>query len=109
MNTLFRSFALLAVAAAAYHLVGLFHQVNEAPLWRHALFVAIDVGCALGFLFRPRWFVYVFAVLAVQQCIGHGASFARQYAEFHHIAWADLGVLVFMLAALIALIMDARR
>lgn len=109
MNVLFRSFAFLAGTAAVYHAVGLFHHVNEAPLWRHALFIAIDVGCALRFLFRPRWFIYAFAALALQQCIGHGTSFLQHLGERDHFPWIDLGVLVFMPVALIALVIGMRR
>ncbi|MBL0043187.1 MAG: hypothetical protein IPP33_01855 [Flavobacteriales bacterium] len=54
MRVSYKLFALLSLAAAAYHLVDLFHVVNDSPLWHSALFVAIDVFCAYGLLCRPR-------------------------------------------------------
>ena len=108
MRVLFGLFALLSLGAAAYHLVGLFHMVNDSPFWRNALFVVVDVFCAYGFRRRPRWFVWFFGALAVQQCYGHGGSLVRAHME-GHIPWLDIGVVLFMAIALAALIVHARR
>jgi len=109
MKSAFKFFALLSFCAALYHTVGLFHHVNDAPRWRHALFIAIDLVCVFGFLRRPRWFVWFFAVLAVQQWSSHGGSLLRKFAEEGHLSWIDLGGVIFMMSALICLIIDARR
>jgi hypothetical protein len=108
MRALFRLFALFSLGAAAYHAVGLSHPVNDQPLWRHALFIGIDLSCTYGFLKRPRWFVWFFGALAVQQWYGHGRSLLRRFAE-GHIPWIDIGVLLFTAIALAALIMEVRR
>jgi hypothetical protein len=108
MRALFTLLALLSLAAAVYHFIGLFQPLNGSPPWRHGLFVAIDLSCAYGFLRRPRWFVWFFGALAMQQGYGHGSSLLRTLAE-GHVAWIDLGVVLFMAIALISLVIEARR
>ena len=100
--------ALLFMVAAAYHGIALFQPVNDSPLWRHALFVAIDLVCAFGSLKRPPWFVWLFALLAIQQCLGHGGRFLSELVHEGHMSWIDLGVILFMPAALTCLIIDAK-
>lgn len=97
------------LCAACYHAAGLLLPVNESPLWRHALFVGIDLACAVGFLYRPSWFLLLFAGLTVQQCAGHGAAFFRNLEEEGKVQWLDAAVVIFMLAALACLVLDARR
>lgn len=107
MHTLFRVAAVLAMLAAAFHLAGLFVPVNEAPWWRHLLFVLIDIACAIGLWVRPRWFVWPFALLFLQQCSSHGVAFARGIAQ-GEVRWLDGGVVLFLLITLIGLVLERR-
>jgi hypothetical protein len=108
MRVLFRLFALLSLAAAVFHAIGLFHPLNGSPPWRHGLFIVVDFSCTYGFLRRPRWFVWFFSALALQQCYSHGQSLLREPAA-GHASWLDLGVVLFMLLAVASLFIDARR
>lgn len=108
MRVLFKLLASLALAAAFYHLIGLFHPVNGSPPWRHAVFVAIDLISAYGFLHRPEWFVWFFGALTVQQWSSHGATFLDQLAE-NRIPWMDLAVVLFTTTALTCLVIDRRK
>jgi hypothetical protein len=73
-----RVFLLFAVGfagAAVFHAVAMVSAIDpSSPRWRHGLFVAIDFALAVSMIRRPRWFVWVFAVLLVQQAWSHGTS-----------------------------------
>lgn len=108
---IFRLCAAGLVAAAVYHAVGFFDPalVEPAPPWRHALFIAINLGAAAGFLVRPRFFVWLFALLAAQQLWGHGVYGLEVWRTEHRIDWASIIVLVAMPLLLALLVRDARR
>lgn len=108
MRWLFRLFALSSSAAACYHFAGLFIALNGSPLWRHALFIAIDAGCAFGFLKRPTWFTWLFCALAAQQCVSHGSAFLMDWSNDHRISWLDGLVVFFVLFATTCLVLDQR-
>ena len=108
-------FALVAcgfLCGAAYHAVGLFGdpaRVEPSPPWRHAVFIAVNLGCALGVAFRPRWFVAAFALLVAQQVASHGMYAWRVLRAEGRIDGASVIVLVTMPAVLFLLARDARR
>lgn len=106
----FRLCAAGFVLAGLYHATALFHPewVEPAPPWRHALFVAINAAVAAGFLFRPRFFVYVFALLAAQQLWGHATYGAAVWRTQHRIDWASVIVVLAMPILLGLLVRDAR-
>ncbi len=93
-ETPFRIFALFFIAAAVYHFAGLFYPVNSAPVWRHGLFVVINLLFAWGMLKRPAWFIYVFFVLLLQQLYGHGSALLNHWHQTQHLAWIDLAVVI---------------
>src|ERR1041385_2783035 len=64
---LFKVVSVLSLVIAAYHFVGIFYQINSSPSWRHALFVCICLFCYYGFAKRPKYFIYIFLALSVQQ------------------------------------------
>lgn len=71
---IFFVFALVFTCTALFHTLGAFLALDSSPPWRHALFACINATCVYGVLIRPRWFVYAFAVLLVQQIYSHGAD-----------------------------------
>lgn len=106
---LFKLLAAGALCAALYHAVGLFYPINEAPVWRHALFVVINVVAAVCFIKRPACFLPIFALLMVQQFYSHGTFLFNTWQQTHSIDWPSVLVLVFMPLALWALWIDYRE
>ncbi|HEU4411908.1 MAG TPA: hypothetical protein VFS43_42095 [Polyangiaceae bacterium] len=107
------AYGLLALAfagAAAVHAAALLSPRLDpsAPPWRHALFVGINVACALGFVLRPRWLAAPFALLVVQQLFSHGGQALRAWREAGRVDVPSLAVLVVMPLALALLASDAR-
>ena len=88
------------VVGALFHLYRLF-VTDPSPLWRHALFGAIDLGVGWGCWRQPRWFVWVFGLLLLQQLYSHGGDFAHAWPE--RIDWRSLLVLVGMPLVAVAL------
>ena len=105
---LFRIAALLAFAAAVYHLIGLFYPVNAAPAWRHLLFVFIDSLCAYGLIKRPKYFVYFFFLFLVQQFYTHGGRLLSEWNDYHRIDWISISVLIFMPVVFFNLILELK-
>lgn len=88
------------VAGALFHLYALF-GADPSPAWRHALFVAINLGMAWGCWRQPRWFIWVFGLLLLQQLYSHGTDFAQAWPE--RTDWRSLAVLLGMPIVAIAL------
>jgi dolichyl-phosphate-mannose--protein O-mannosyl transferase len=109
-RTVFGLLAAIFGAAAAFHLAAVVRPSLDpgAPAPRHATFVAINLGCALGFVFRPKWFVAAFGLLVVQQLFSHGGQALREWQGAGRLDVASLGVLAVMPIALALLIVDAR-
>lgn len=105
---LFRIFATLWGIAAIYHLIGIFYKVNDAPPWRHAVFVCMDLFFAYGLLKRPKYFVFLFFVFLVQQYYTHGSRLLNMWIEEVKVDWISLLVLVVLPIAFVYLITDAR-
>jgi hypothetical protein len=90
----FRACSLLAIIAAIYHAIGMFYPINASPPWRHAIFVGVCLFCAYGFENRPRYFIYVFGALVVQQFFSHGSYLIGQWNDAHKIHWISVALLV---------------
>jgi hypothetical protein len=107
---LFHLLAVGFVFAAVFHARAFFDGTVEPRMSSsgHALFVVINVLAAVGMWRRPRWFVYAFAVLCVQQLVSHGA-WAWDAWKLGRSDWRSWMVLVTMPLMLIALGADARR
>lgn len=103
---LFYTVALFFFIAAIYHAVGIFYKVNDVPVWRHALFVAINLFCVYGLLKRPRYFLYFFCVLIIQQYLSHGSQLINLWYMEHRIDWISLAVLVLLPIGLLGLLDD---
>src|SRR5215467_12600686 len=92
------AFALGFVCAAVFHALALVRPdlAEPSPPWRHALFVGVNLAVAAGFLWRPRGFKVVFALLCAQQLYGHGTYALGVWRDSHRIDWASIVVLVAM-------------
>jgi len=103
----FRALALNTVGAffgltAIYHLATvLWPRLDDhGPVWRHWLFVFIDINVAFGLFRRPRFFFWLFGLLGLQQLHSHGSAFVHELARSHRVDWQSLLVLaIFPFAA----------
>ena len=98
------------VAAAVYHAVGVVRPawLEPAPVWRHALFVGLNLGLAAGFVVRPRFLVWVFPVFVVEQLHGHGVRALAIWNAEQRVDWTGLVPMVFTPIMLALLVLDAR-
>jgi len=107
LQWLLRLFAVGLFFAAGYHLVAIF---NGAPsVGRHALFVAINLVFACGFLRPWPGFAVLVAVLCVQQFLSHGGTLVRVLRTENRLDWPSVVVLITMPLALAVTVLDARR
>jgi hypothetical protein len=103
---IFFAFAILSIMAAIYHLIGIFYKINDSPIWRHSLFVIINLFCVFGFIKRPRYFIYIYVVLIIQQYYSHGQHLIKLWDLEHKIHWISLFVLILLPIGLICLLTD---
>src|SRR3982751_2844350 len=61
----------------------------DYPLWRHALFVAIDGGLAVLAVVAPKRLWFSLAVLLIQQSSTHGRDVWMTWQSERRIAWLD--------------------
>ena len=101
---LFKGAFAFSLAAAVYHLVGVFYPINSSPPWRHGVFVGVCLFCSYGFTTRPKYFVYLFAVLFVQQVFSHGQYLVTRWMDHNRVDWNSLVLLTFMPILLVGLI-----
>lgn len=73
VNLLFRIYALLFLISALYHSIGLFYpeMLVLVPLWRHVLFLIINILSIVLILNRIKWSLYYFIILTLQQVYSH--------------------------------------
>lgn len=99
------------VVCASFAVGALFHLyalvTNSAPLWRHALFLMVNLGAAWGCWRRPRWFSWLFGSLLLQQLYSHGADLAGAWPE--RVDWQSLVVVLWMPLVAVALWREAAR
>ena len=105
--------ALAFVAAAIYHVVatlipsfGAVAYPSGYPVWRHVLFIAINVSMAWLLFGGVRWVIWPIALLTVQIYYGHGRHAWVVWRDEARIEWIDLLaafgatlLLVFLVAA----------
>jgi hypothetical protein len=109
LKFIFRIYACLCILVGLFHLIGIFYPINSTPVWRHALFVGINLFCAYGFVKRPRFFVYLFFLLALQQFYSHGGEAITIWSQQHLISSVDFAVVLFMLFAFVLLVVDKQE
>jgi hypothetical protein len=107
----FCALAILFGAGALFHAaaIALPALAPTSPAWRHAVFVIVNAVTAWGMLRRPRFFVFLFAILCAQQLYSHGADAWHAWHDEHRADLTSLAVLALMPLALAALVLDTRR
>ena len=108
---LYRVLAVGFALSSAYHAAAIaFPSIAEpSPAWRHGLFVAVNAAMAAGFVRRPWFFPYVFALLAVQQVYSHGTYGWQVWTQEHRVDWASVLVLAAVPAIACQLLRDRAR
>lgn len=99
----------LTFIVGSYHLIGIFYKVNDATPAHHALFTVINFICVYGFIKRPKFFVFAFGVLVIQQYYSHGSSLIEHWQTYHTINWIDFFILFFAPIFLVYLVIDWRE
>ena len=105
-SRVFITFAALSFVVSIYHVVGMFYKVNQSPTWRHGLFAAVSLCCFYGFYRRPKYFVYFFGLLLIQQFYSHGFSMVNLWVEKGQVDWISVVLLMLLPVALLFLIQD---
>jgi hypothetical protein len=105
----FKIFALLFLMASAYHLIGIFYPLDTSPIWRHSIFVAINLCCSVLVLKRPKYFFYIAIVLSMQQYYSHGSYFLKLLKEEGKIHWLSIGVFILLPILLLLLWEDYKK
>ena len=99
------AFSFWLAISMSFVLAALFHAHAAAthtfPVWRHVLFAVINLGVAWGCWRRPRWFIWAFGLLLLQQLYSHGIDLARAWPE--RIDWNSVVVLLGMPLVALAL------
>jgi hypothetical protein len=109
LKVIFQIYVGLCFLVGCFHLIGIFYPINSSPAWRHALFVGINLFCAYGFLKRPRFFVYLFFLLLLQQIYSHGGDAIAIWNQQQIINWIDVAVVLLTFAAFVLLVIDKKR
>jgi hypothetical protein len=116
MNLAFRIAAVGAMVAAGIHAAALAVPAFGAaaypppyPVWRHGVFIAINLSAAWLFLRRPSWFVWAYAVLTAQVLYSHGGSAWTSWQRDGRVTSIDAAALIAIPLALVLLVMDYRR
>jgi hypothetical protein len=107
---IFKLLAIGGLLAASWHALaatGVLRSV-EGVIWRHWLFVGIDIMVAGYFLKRPLWILPIFAILVVQQTVSHGARAIRIWRDAEQVDWLSIVDLAGIFLAFALLIIDAR-
>lgn len=100
--------AIMAFAPLFYHIAGAVKPFDATPVWRHTLFIGINVICIYGLLKRPNWFVWFFGILTLQQLYSHGSHFINLQQE-DKVNLIDAAVLLLMPLVFILLLIDKKR
>jgi len=102
----FTVFAVLGGIAALYHVIGVFYKVNSSPVWRHCLFILINLVCIYGLIKRPQWFTWFFFVLLLQQLYSHGNDIVWNWKYAHRVDWISIAVIILIPLTFILLVSD---
>jgi hypothetical protein len=99
-------FAVMLAIAAANH--ALLASRGQGVVWRHELFVGVNLVLALLLVVRPRWALAPIAILSIQQIPSHGTDFVKSLSE-PVTDWPSLGVVFFFPAVITLLVVERRR
>jgi hypothetical protein len=102
-------FSVFAFAAMLYHTAGAVQPFDATPAWRHSLFIGICTVCVYGLLKRPKWFIWFFGILTVQQLYSHGSHFISILQGENKVNLIDAAVLLLMPPVFILLLIDRSK
>jgi len=108
-NNLFVGFAVLFLSAAIYHFIGIIYTINDSPVWKHSLFVVIDLFFVYAILKRTKYFVYLFSFFLLEQYYSHGTYLIDIWSEKHQVHWISVFILILLPIALICLIEENKQ
>lgn len=100
---------LFSLIAASFHCIGIFYKINDVPIWRHIIFFLIDLYCAYGFFKKPKYFIWIFFLLLIQQYYSHAYFLLKMWNLYHKIHWISILVLSALPIGQICLIWDYRK
>ncbi|MBS1512446.1 MAG: hypothetical protein JST86_16500 [Bacteroidetes bacterium] len=106
-DIVFKIFAALSVVVLLYHVAGTVQTIDDSPAWHHVIFVGVSTVCIYGLLKRPKWFIWFFGALTVQQLYSHG-SHALQLLKEYKINTVDLAVALLLPLVFVLLLVDRR-
>jgi hypothetical protein len=108
---IFSIFALLLIIAGTYHVIGVFSHgsLPPSPIWRHFLFVLINIFGAFLLLRRPNWAYIPFSLITVQQIYSHGKRLISWWVNDVRIDIISIFVIVILPAITILLILEKRQ
>jgi hypothetical protein len=89
--------------AAGYHVLGIIYEVDDKPVWKHLIFVVIDLFFVYGLHKRTKYFIYIFAIFLLQQYFSHGNYLLLLWQEKHKVHWISLFILIILPIVLICL------
>ena len=94
----FKLIALFFIFTALYHVILIIDPAlgaaDPSPVWRHALFVGINLSLATGLILRPPWFIFLFSLLTGQQMISHGNQLIMVWDNTLSVDWPSVLVLL---------------
>jgi hypothetical protein len=110
-RNVFRVLAIGASCAAAYHVAGACGLIDSdsAPVWRHSVFVGVNLAAVWYFLRRPIAALPIFLLLFVQQLYAHGGRALRWWTNEGRVDVLSIVTLTFLSLAVILLVLDARE
>ena len=108
---------MFSIVAIGFALAAMHHGVaivipgwgEPSPVWRHALFVVVNIAVAAGLVFRPRFFAVLFTLLTLQQLYSHGTYGWHVLTTEGRIDWSSVVVVVALPVLAGLLVWDARR
>ena len=94
-------FAVLGAFSAVFHAFHVVFPSGETPIWRHTVFVGINIFFVWGMIHRPKYFEVFLWILTLQQLFSHGTYLVRHFQEAAEVHWISAGVVVLMPICLI--------
>lgn len=107
-NIFFFLMAAAALTAIVYHTKGYLSPTAETPAWRHALFIGINTISFYGLLQRPRWFIWFWAALTLQQMYSHGSYAWKLWSTQQQVHWISVLVVLMMPVILLVIWLERR-
>jgi hypothetical protein len=105
-NLFFKWMSVLFLLPLIYHITAVILKIDASPIWRHLLFISINIFCIIALKKRSIYFVIFFTLLTLQQFYSHGTYFLKLWKEQHQIHWLSIAVFIVMPITLFFLIKE---